>query len=104
MFKSNRHSANAIRIKYTKVLQVLLYCYLYNQEATNKSKSIEAGIISFKNLNSGFIKMNFSEKRGINENFITQDKLELFLEELKGIIIEILDSNIPFKQNENLPF
>jgi ATP-dependent helicase/nuclease subunit B len=90
--------------KYTKVLQVLLYCYLYNQEATNKSKSIEAGIISFKNLNSGFIKMNFSEKRGINENLITQDKLELFLEELKGIIIEILDSNIPFKQNENLPF
>lgn len=90
--------------KYTKALQVLLYSYLYNQETTNKSKPIEAGIISFKNLNSGFIKMNFSEKRGVNENLITQEKLELFLEELKGIIIEIMDSNIPFKQNENLPF
>jgi hypothetical protein len=35
-----------------KIIQVLAYAYMYETEA--KSKPIEAGIISFKNLKSGF--------------------------------------------------
>jgi hypothetical protein len=91
--------------KYTKALQVLLYAYIFTRDENyNNSKPLEAGIISFKNLNSGFLKMNFSEKRGANENSIQPENLDLFLETIKEIIVEILNPDIPFKQNENLPF
>ena len=39
--------------KYTKALQVMLYSYLYSKENKfNFTNAMEAGIISFKNLNS----------------------------------------------------
>ncbi len=91
--------------KYTKPLQVMLYSFLFSEEnGGNFSKPVEAGIISFKNLNSGFLKMNFSEKRGANESLITQENMDPFLMELKRIIAEILNPEIPFIQNQNLPF
>lgn len=91
--------------KYTKPLQVMLYSFLFSEENKNGfSKPVEAGIISFKNLNSGFLKMNFSEKKGTNESLISQENMDSFLTELKRIIAEILNSEIPFIQNQNLPF
>jgi hypothetical protein len=90
--------------KYTKALQVLMYSYLFTQNPDLISKPLEAGIISFKNLNAGFLKMNFSEKKGTTESLIQQENLEVFLVTLKEIISEILNPEIPFKQNENLPF
>lgn len=91
--------------KYTKPLQVMLYSFLFSEENKNGfSKPVEAGIISFKNLNSGFLKMNFSEKRGANECFVSQENMDSFLMELKRIIAEILNPEIPFIQNQNLPF
>jgi len=91
--------------KYTKPLQVMLYSFLFSEENGGSfSKPVEAGIISFKNLNSGFLKMNFSEKRGAAESLISQEKMDPFLIELKRIIVEILNPEIPFIQNQNLPF
>ncbi|MHB1195428.1 MAG: PD-(D/E)XK nuclease family protein [Lutibacter sp.] len=91
--------------KYTKALQVMLYSFLFSEENKGQfSKPVEAGIISFKNLNSGFLKMNFSEKRGTNESLISQGNMDSFLIELKRIIKEILNPEIPFVQNQNLPF
>ena len=91
--------------KYTKPLQVMLYSFLFSEENKNGfSKPVEAGILSFKNLNSGFLKMNFSEKRGANESLISQENMDPFLIELKRIIAEILNPEIPFIQNQNLPF
>ena len=91
--------------KYTKPLQVMLYSFLFSEDnGGNFSKPVEAGIISFKNLNSGFLKMNFSEKRGANESLISQENMDPFLTELKRIIVEILNPEIPFIQNQNLPF
>ena len=91
--------------KYTKALQVMLYSFLFSEENKNQfSKPVEAGIISFKNLNSGFLKMNFSEKRGVTDSFISQENTDQFLIELKRIIFEILNPEIPFIQNQNLPF
>jgi ATP-dependent helicase/nuclease subunit B len=91
--------------KYTKALQVMLYSYLFSLDKSfSNTQHVEAGIISFKNLNSGFLKMNFSEKRGVNETLITDEKIKLFLVELHRIIVEILNPEIPFQQNENLPF
>ncbi|MFA5300303.1 MAG: PD-(D/E)XK nuclease family protein [Lutibacter sp.] len=91
--------------KYTKALQVMLYSFLFSEENRDYlSKPVEAGIISFKNLNSGFLKMNFSEKRGVTDSFISQENTDQFLVELKRIIFEILNPEIPFIQNQNLPF
>jgi len=91
--------------KYTKALQVMLYSFMFSEENKNcLSHPFEAGIISFKNLNSGFLKMNFSEKRGGNDSLISQENMNPFLIELKRIIFEILNPEIPFKQNQNLPF
>lgn len=90
--------------KYTKALQVMLYTYLYSQE--NKfdfSNPIEAGIISFKNLNNGFLKMNFAEGRG-KDYLITDDKMNEFIIELKRILIEIFNSEKPFLENQDKAF
>jgi len=114
-YKTGKVVANDLKItdfsvlgsdyKYTKPLQVMLYSFLFSEEnGGNFSKPVEAGIISFKNLNSGFLKMNFSEKRGANESLISQENMDPFLTELKRIIAEILNPEIPFIQNQNLPF
>ena len=89
--------------KYTKALQVLMYAYMFHQNNPENS-AIEAGIFSFKNLNGGLIQLNFSEKRGVAENSIQQEHLELLMDELHCIFTEIMNPEIPFKQNENLPY
>ena len=61
----------------------------------------EAGIISFKNLGSGFLKFGtktsaFSKR----DQQITSDTLETFIVELKKLILEICDPNTPFTEKE----
>jgi hypothetical protein len=62
----------------------------------------EAGIISFKNLGAGFLKFGIKEKWGIRNKAhrITDDTLENFTVELKKLIVEICDPNIPFTEKE----
>ncbi|PHR73716.1 MAG: hypothetical protein COA67_03045 [Lutibacter sp.] len=90
--------------KYTKALQVMLYAHLFIEETNfDISKPIEAGIISFKNLNSGFLKMNFAEGRA-KDHIISEEKINEFLVELKRIITEIFNPEIPFLENPNKAF
>lgn len=90
--------------KYTKAMQVMIYSCLFAREKMNNfSKPIEAGIISFKNLNAGFLKMNFSENRNL-DNMVTEERLNDFMYEIKNLIKEILNPKNPFVQNKNLPF
>jgi hypothetical protein len=78
---------------------------MYSKEkSTQIINPIEAGIISFKSLNSGFLKMNFSDKRGVYESLISLKKIEEFSVELNTIIKEILNPEIPFIPNKDLPF
>ena len=91
--------------KYTKALQVMLYAYLYSQENNiDFTQPIEAGIISFKNLKNGFLKMNFAEGRGKSDHTITEEKMNEFLAELKRILVEIFNPKIPFKENPDKAF
>lgn len=91
--------------KYTKALQVMLYSLLFTSEKKfNFTEQLEAGIISFKNLQSGFLKMNFAQNPRGKETNISKEKLNEFQVELKRIIKEILNPEIPFIENTNLPF
>ncbi len=90
--------------KYTKAMQVMLYSYLYTTKINRQISPLQSGVISFKNLNSGFIKMNFSEMpRGIDYE-VSEERIQNFMVEIKNLIYEILEPTIPFIENRNLPF
>ena len=84
--------------KYSKSFQVLMYAYMYakTENLSFTNTTIESGIISFKNLKSGFLK--------VNKKAITQEDIQNFETELKALISEIYNANISFIENENLPF
>ncbi|WP_456463427.1 PD-(D/E)XK nuclease family protein [Lutibacter sp.] len=90
--------------KYTKAMQVMLYSYLYSSKVNMSNIKLQSGIISFKNLSSGFLKVNLSEEpRGKNYD-ITEEKIQNFMNEIKNLIYEILNPETPFTENADLPF
>jgi RecB family exonuclease len=82
-------------IKNDKIIQVLAYAYMFEKEANGKP--IEAGIISFKNLKSGFLPFNFKDGKEIN-SIIIEQVLKEYLEQVVVLLNEILDVNIPFQE------
>ena len=88
--------------KYTKALQVMLYAYIYliNNDVT---QTIEAGIISMRNLKEGFLKMNFAAGRGKDFD-VNQTRIDEFLVEVRRLLTEIFNPAIPFKENPNKAF
>jgi len=78
---------------YAKAFQVLFYALVYSKNY--KVNDMKAGIISFKNLNSWFMPINFDGNTTIDGNILEQ--FEIYLTEL---ITEILDPNIPFKEKD----
>jgi hypothetical protein len=79
--------------KYSKAIQVLLYGYMYSRN-NNVNHTIESGIISFKNLKSGLIKVDFDKK----DYEITEQRIDDFINSIKEIIKEIFDVSIPFTE------
>ncbi|PQV49491.1 PD-(D/E)XK nuclease superfamily protein [Jejuia pallidilutea] len=86
--------------KYSKSFQVLTYVYMM-YKANNISLPVEAGIISFKNLNSGFLKFAKKESsRGKKDTLITEATIAAFETELKALISEICNPDIDFLEKE----
>ena len=87
--------------KYSKSFQILAYAYMMNKEKP-LTFPIEAGIISFKNLQVGFLKFTKKEQvRGGNKvTLITEETLNSYFEELKKLIIEICNPKINFIEKE----
>jgi ATP-dependent helicase/nuclease subunit B len=81
---------------YSKSFQVLLYAFLYakNNNINFEEQNVESGIISFKNLKAGFMKIN---NRGLGQN-----ELDQFLTQLNKLLVEIYNSEVPFKEKEIL--
>jgi hypothetical protein len=81
---------------YSKTFQVLLYAFMYakNNNINLVDQNVESGIISFKNLKAGFMK--------INNTSIGQYEVDQFLIQLNKLLIEIYNSEIPFKEKEIL--
>lgn len=82
-------------IKNDKIIQVLAYAYMYEENANGKP--IEAGIISFKNLKSGFLPFNFKEEK--ESVAIIDNEIQFnYLEQIILLLNEILDVTIPFEE------
>ena len=86
--------------KYSKALQVMLYAYMYSKHKNcDSTKELQAGIVSFKNLKSGFIPVNFASGRQ-TDNQITTTHFEGFLKVLEDLLLEIFDTTISFTESE----
>jgi len=91
--------------KHLKAIQVLLYAYLFTKSKNyNFNQPLEAGIYSFKNLNSGFLPIDFALPRKKPETSITAEKLEEFITELKIYIQEIYNPEIDFIEPADLRY
>jgi hypothetical protein len=78
-----------------KIIQVLAYAFMYEKLALGQP--MEAGIISFKNLKSGFMPFTFKEGKDINTT-INKDTIKEYLKQIVVLLLEILDENIPFEE------
>jgi len=86
-------------IKNDKVIQLLCYAFMYEHEA--KGMEIEAGIISFKNMKSGFMGFNFKDgfdKSAAVLDVVDANVLEEFKSQLIVLINQILNAEIPFTE------
>jgi len=87
--------------KYSKSFQVLSYAYAMFNKGT-VDLPLEAGVISFKNLGSGFLK--FAKKESAHDKnkntAISADILQAFEAELKTLILEICNPEIDFIEKE----
>ena len=82
-------------IKYDKIIQVLAYAFMYQKHANGLE--IEAGIISFKNLKTGFLPFKFKENKETVE-IISTEIMEKYLQEIVNLLCEILDQEKPFEE------
>jgi len=82
-------------IKNDKIIQVLAYAFMFEKEA--KNREIEAGIISFKNLKSGFLPFNFKPEK---ESFdvISSEIMNDYLEQILILLQEILSVEKAFEE------
>ena len=82
-------------IKNDKIIQILAYAFMYENEANGMP--MEAGIISFKNLKSGFLPFSFKDGKEENTT-INTTILNDYLEQMVLLLNEILDVNIYFEE------
>jgi hypothetical protein len=81
--------------KNDKIIQILTYAYMYQEQY--KNQQLEVGIISFKNLRSGFLPFEFkADKNG--ETIISSEILDNFKTQLIGLLEEILDQSKPLEE------
>ena len=85
-------------LKNDKIIQVLAYAFMFEKIAGDIP--IEVGIISFKNLKSGFLPFGFKEDKELNIT-VTNEILRSYLEEIVLLLKEIFDMNIPFEEKIN---
>ncbi|EDM44448.1 hypothetical protein SCB49_05445 [unidentified eubacterium SCB49] len=86
--------------KYSKAFQVLTYAFICQKKYG--FTTAEAGIISFKNLNAGFLKFGIKPSpnaRTVN-TIIDAAVLENYKEQLITVISEIYNPEIPFTEKE----
>ena len=82
-------------IKNDKIIQVLAYVYMYEQYSNGHE--IEAGIISFKNLKTGFLPFKLYDDKDENP-VVSTEIMEDYLEQIVILLKEILNVDVPFEE------
>lgn len=82
-------------IKNDKIIQVLAYAFMYEEQT--KGQEMEAGIISFKNLKSGFLPFQFKQDKDAIAT-ISGEIMENYLEKIVILLQEILNKDVPFEE------
>jgi len=78
-----------------KSMQLLCYALIYFKN-NPKCSSLEAGLISFRDLNKGLMKFGIKESSEKINHKIDSQKIKEFEKSLKDIILEIMDPNRSF--------
>lgn len=83
-------------IKYEKIIQLLCYALMFENNQEYKGYPVEAGIISFKNMKAGYMPFGLGKRNSIHE--ITKETIVDFKMSILGLIQEILNPEIPFEE------
>lgn len=81
--------------KNDKIIQVLAYAFMYEEKANGRE--IEAGIVSFKNLKSGFLPFTLKEDKD-STLVISKEIMQDYLDQIIKLVAEILHPEIPFTE------
>ncbi|MBD3582118.1 PD-(D/E)XK nuclease family protein [Flavobacterium selenitireducens] len=81
-------------IKTDKIIQVLAYAFMFAERS--QGREIEVGIVSFKNLKSGFLRFEFEGEDKERISVITEQIFSEYTNQLAGLLAEILDPEIDF--------
>jgi hypothetical protein len=84
--------------KKSLILTIVLYAFMYEEQA--KGREIEAGIISFKNLKTGFLPFNFKQDKEVTD-VISPEIMENYLEQIVVLLLEIFNIEMPFEEKIN---
>ena len=89
--------------KYSKSFQILCYALMIN-ETMQIQDPLEAGIISFKNLNAGFLKFGQKPSPSSRQKntLITSETLDTFKDQLKVLILDICNPKVDIIEKEIL--
>ncbi|MDB4293222.1 PD-(D/E)XK nuclease family protein [Maribacter sp.] len=86
---------------FSKAFQLLCYGLMYSEHTS--SNTLQAGIISFKNLKSGLLPFTHMADtgKGVAKNlFMDAEVLATFQIELKKLVLEICNTALPFREKE----
>jgi len=81
--------------KKSKALQLMLYLSVYAQSENTAIDEIEAGIISLRNMSSGFMPLTAKQDR-YNTRAINEEDIQEFKSGLAELLIQLFDDEIPF--------
>lgn len=81
--------------KLGKCFQLFFYTYLFNKTRKSNLSELEPGIISFRNLSGGFLRMDLPDEEDISENVMNK-----FENILRSVLNDIFDPSIPFEQTD----
>ena len=81
--------------KYSNIFQLLFYC-LAIEDDKKYNFPVEAGIISFRNLDIGIIKTRFQDKT----NLVSHEKIKEYKSGLDILIKEVIHVDIPFTEKK----
>lgn len=82
-------------IKNDKIIQVLAYAFMFEEKANGHE--MEAGIISFKNLKSGFLPFQFKQDKEITE-IISPEIMANYVDQIVILLQGIFDSDTAFTE------